>query len=166
MFKKLMVICFSCMLLILGACQSNEKQTAPVDEHLSASIQISVQPILDHMDDLNESKIQYVPEDGMLLNDQVITYEEGSTALDVLLKVTKDYRIAVDYEDGAQSSSGSSFVKGIGQIYNGDCLDTSGWMLKIDGKWAETGASEITIKNGQKMEWIFICDYDIDTKKY
>lgn len=154
------------MLLILGACQSKEETATPAGETPTADIQVSVKPILDHMDDLNESKVSYVPEDGMLLPEQVITFEEGSSALDVLLKVTKDYRIPVDYDKGAQSSTGSAFIKGIGQIYNGDCLDTSGWMLKIDDEWAERGADEITIKSGQKIEWIFICDYDTDTKKY
>lgn len=162
--KRLSFIILSCSLLLITGCQSSSQKENKSNDHVTVSIH--VKPIFDHEEELKDNKKEYVPDDGMVLTSEMVNFEEGDTIMNVLKKAAKQQNVVIDFEAGAQSSTGSSFIKGINQIYNGDCGAMSGWMYKVNGEWAEVPADQMKAEKQQNIEWVFICDYEIDIKKY
>ena len=62
----------------------------------------------------------------------------------------------------AEDSAYGKYVKGIAQIYSGDCGDMSGWMYTVNGEFAEVGCDAYSVQEGDEICWVFICDYLTD----
>ena len=51
---------------------------------------------------------------------------------------------------------------GIANIYEHDCGDNSGWIYMVNGSSPGYGCSNYKLKEGDKVEWIYSCDYGKD----
>ena len=150
--RALPVLLAVCMVLsLMVACKKQQPE-------INCSIEIDCGYIWNHEEDLLESKVEFVPQDGMILAETEVTVEQGDTAFDLLEEICDEQDIHLDAEDG----SWGKYVKGIGQIYGGDCGEMSGWMFKINGEYADVGSEVYELAEGDLISWVFICDYEID----
>ncbi len=92
----------------------------------------------------------HIPADGIVLDTVEVTLGEGSTAFDQLVEVCKSYKIHIDKEE---SAFGSAYVKGLANLYEFDFGDLSGWMYCVNGQYADVGAGEYKLKDGDAVEW-------------
>ena len=92
----------------------------------------------------------YIPADGTVLAPTEITLSAGSTAYDQLVEACKSHSIHLDKEE---SAFGSAYVKGLANIYEFDFGDLSGWMYCVNGKYADVGAGEYKLRDGDSVEW-------------
>ena len=92
----------------------------------------------------------YIPADGTVLAPTEITLSAGSTAYDQLVEACKSHGIHLDKEE---SVFGSAYVKGLANIYEFDFGDLSGWMYCVNGKYADVGAGEYKLRDGDSVEW-------------
>lgn len=92
----------------------------------------------------------YIPADGVVLKPTEITLSKGSSAYDQLVEACKSYTIHLDKEE---SAFGSAYVKGLANIYEFDFGDLSGWMYCVNGKYADVGAGEKKLRDGDIVEW-------------
>ena len=83
------------------------------------------------MDELKESKRGYVPSDGVILKKTTVSFCEGETVYDVLVRTCKaaGVQLEVSYSGGY----GSYYVEGIGHLYEFDCGRQSGWVYTVNG---------------------------------
>lgn len=152
--RILLVILAICMVLAgLVACRKEEGS----GEYVGKVI-ISCEKIWDHEANLAAEKKDYVPEDGLILAETEVRFDEGETAWDLLQSACEEQEIQLDAEDSAYGK----YVKGIGQIYSGDCGDMSGWMFQVNGVYAEESCDAYEMQEGDVITWMFICDYEAD----
>lgn len=141
---------------VLSGLVSCKKQEAKGE--YKATVSIDCSKIWAHEADLNADKADYVPKDGVVLGETEVFFDGEVTAYDLLQAVCQERKIQMDAEDSAYGK----YVKGIAQLYAGDCGDMSGWMYKVNGEFAEVGCDAYTVQEGDEICWVFICDYLTD----
>lgn len=123
-------------------------------------LSIECKTILGRMEDLTPGKESLVPSDGVILSRKAISFEEGESVFDVLLRATRTYGIHMEYE--YTPGFGSHYIEGIHNLYEFDCGAGSGWMYYVNGVKPNYGVSKYTVKNGDVIEFKYTCDLGFD----
>lgn len=121
----------------------------------TCTIQIRCDTILDNMGSLSQGKSKYVPKDGVLLASTSVSFDEGESVFDVLKRVCDENGIALEYS--YTPVYGSYYVEGIGNLYEFDCGDESGWMYKVNGWFPNYGCSVYTLADGDAIMFCYTC---------
>lgn len=126
----------------------------------SVSIEINCSSILDNYSELDENlrNEKYVPADGVILAPVTVYISEGDSVFDVLQRVTKEYKIQMEYEE----SPTSIYVEGINYLYEFSCGDLSGWMYSVNGDFAQVGCESYILQDGDVIKWLYTCDLGRD----
>lgn len=132
--------------------------TTPASEltcTLSVSCDTAVKSAL-----LETGKREIIPESGVIFNEQTVTFYEGESVFNVLLREMKKNKIHLEYSNTPIYNS--AYIEGIGNLYEFDCGELSGWMYRVNGSFPNYGSSRCYLKNGDKIEWIYTCDLGVD----
>lgn len=129
-------------------------------EEYHATLSIVCNTILDNMDRFDEAKLEVLPEDGVILTEKQVTFYEGESVFDVLLRETRDEKIHMEFV--STPIYNSNYIEGINNIYEFDCGELSGWMYKVNGWFPNYGCSRYVLQDGDKVEWIYTCDLGRD----
>lgn len=124
-------------------------------ETVTCTIAISCATILDNMDSLVDSKKDIIPSDGTILATTTVTVEEGQSVYDALRKACQQAGIPLD-ASGA-NAYGTTYVKGINNIYEFDCGSLSGWKYCVNGVYPNYGCSSYILKEGDRIVWNYTC---------
>lgn len=137
--------------------QTEPPQTQPPETEppLMCSISIRCDAILEHMDQLDPSKVGYVPSDGWILYADM-EFTQGETVFDVLQRACDDYGIPMEYS--YSPSYGSNYIEGINNIYEFDCGPQSGWKYQVDGWFPSYGCSGYTLSGGESITFCYTCE--------
>lgn len=92
-----------------------------------------------------------VPQDGIMLNQGNIPIQENDTVLDVLKRVTKDNNMLLIAKNGYVSNIGGLVEKA--KAFG----EESGWLYSVNGVVPSIGASQLKVKDGDKIEFKYIC---------
>lgn len=141
----------------------NSKPTSsqPPTEKNTCTISISCATILDNTDKLKISKKSLVPSDGWILKETAVTFKDGDTVFDVLKQTCTDRKIHLEFSIAPLYNS--VYIEGINNLYEFDCGSASGWMYRVNGAYNSYSSSEIKVKNGDKIQWLYTCDMGKDT---
>lgn len=90
-----------------------------------------------------------LPTDGIVAEVKDYPFYTGETVFDVLLKVLKENKIAINYTGGAKDA----YVKSISGISDGQFGTMSGWIYTINGEFASVGCSQYLLSDGDKIEF-------------
>lgn len=126
----------------------------------TCTLYIECSTILDHMDELDATKTDLVPADGVILAQETVTFYEGESVFDVLLRETQNHRIHMEYS--FTPGYNSSYIEGIGNLYEFDCGELSGWMFCVNGWYPNYGCSRYQVQAGDTIEWHYTCDLGRD----
>lgn len=140
---------------------SSNPQTPPVVEEPKISyvtISIDVKTLLSNMNQLKENKRPYVPSDGWLLYPVKVEMQEGDTVFSILERITRRNRIALEYQGASSNAFNTVYIQGIGQLYEFDCGNLSGWMYFVNGNYVNVGASAYKVNEGDVITWRYTCD--------
>lgn len=96
-------------------------------------------------------KTDKAPKNGIILDDTELSISNGETVFDMLVKISKQNKILLDYN----GDSDTIYVRGINGLYEFDCGELSGWMYKVNGKTPNVGCSAYTLKDGDVIEWVY-----------
>jgi len=134
----------------------------PVTEsnELTCSISVRCDTILNNMDFLTPEKVGIVPASGIILAQRTVPFNEGETVFDVLLREMQSNNIHMEYTSTPMYDS--VYIEGIANLYEFDCGELSGWMYRVNNWFPNYGCSRYTLKNGDKIEWIYTCDLGVD----
>lgn len=133
--------------------------TKPVEttkENLTCTITIRCDTILDNTDNLDPAKAPYVPDDGVILREVTVEFEEGETVFDVLNRVCREYDIPIEYSWTPMYDS--YYIEGINNLYEFDCGNESGWMYKVNGWFPNYGCSSYYLTGGETIVWCYTCN--------
>lgn len=140
------------------------ENTASQEEGIQCTISISCKVLLEHMEDLPDSKKKYVPEDGVILDTTTINVKEGSTVFDVLKNVTKSKKIHFEYAFTPMFKS--YYIEGIANLYEFDAGDLSGWMYSVNDEFQSCGSSSCEVRDGDEIRWMYTCNLGKDIGSY
>lgn len=139
-----------------------EPEQTKVDpsKEYTCTVKIVCHTVLNHMDDLREGKETIIPKDGIILQSTKVTFSKGQNAYDVLLKVTKERKI--HFESSNVPGYNSRYIEGIGNLYEKDCGELSGWMYQVNGWFPNYGCSRYEVKQGDTILWQYTCNLGDD----
>ena len=141
------------------------KDTLTGKETVKATLEISCKPLSDDVTKLKDkSKAEYIPENGVILEQTEYRMEKGDTAFDMLKEATTDEGIQAEYS--YTQAYDAYFIEGISNLYNGDAGGMNGWLYYVNGKSPEYGISGYELKDGDNILVIFSCDggEDVDVR--
>lgn len=134
-----------------------EPQDAAITEETHiCTLSVSCATIHDHMDWLDPEKTALVPEDGWLLLPMQVEFRAGESVFDVLLRTCKEQKLHMEFEDTPVYNS--AYIEGIGNLYEFDCGELSGWMYSVNGWFPNYGCSRYALQEGDVVEWVYTCD--------
>lgn len=130
------------------------------DTAYTCTVSISCAAILAHMDWLDGEKTELVPEDGWILPPAETTFYEGESVFHVLRRVCKQQKIHMEFQNTPIYNS--AYIEGIGNLYEFDCGEQSGWMYSVNGWFPNYGCSRYALQPGDRVEWVYTCELGAD----
>ncbi|RXZ83010.1 DUF4430 domain-containing protein [Paenibacillaceae bacterium] len=145
-----------------GKPQPVEWQDTKVDKKakMTATLFVTAATILDNMDQFNEDKLEVLPKDGIIYKKRTVTFYEGESVFDLLLREMKSNKIHMEFS--MTPIYNSNYVEGINNLYEFDCGELSGWMYKVNGWYPNYGSSRYSLQDGDVVEWVYTCDLGRD----
>lgn len=139
-----------------------EPQTAKPDKKAEyyCTLLIQCNTILDNPEKFDQSKMEVLPENGVIYEAQKVSFNEGESVFDVLLRETRENQIHMEFVETPLYNS--NYIEGINNIYEFDCGELSGWMYKVNGWFPNYGSSRYQLQDGDQIEWVFTCDLGND----
>ena len=139
---------------------TESEDTAAPEGTYYCTLSISCAALLDHMDQLGAGKAELVPEDGWILRPTEAVLYEGESVFNVLQRVCKQNKIHLDSTDIARG--GIAYIKGIGNLYESDCGELSGWTYQVNGQSPNYSCSLYALQDGDEICWSYTCDLGAD----
>ena len=127
---------------------------------LSCTLLIECSKILENIGDLDPDKLEVLPDDGVILAKCTVSFTEGESVYDVLVRETRARKIHM--EASYTPVYESAYIEGINNLYEFDCGEGSGWTYSVNGVFPNYGASGYKLKDGDAIEWHYTCDYGRD----
>lgn len=123
----------------------------------TCTLEIRCDTLLKNLDKLSSGKAELVPEDGILLEKTTVSFESGDSVFDVLRRCLREQNVHFEYVD-----YGSIYIEGIGNLYEFDCGEQSGWLYFVNGISPGLGCSGYTVANGDEIVFAYTCDMGAD----
>ena len=126
----------------------------------TCTISISCATILNNMDTCADDKKELVPKDGWILKPVTVSFTDGESVFDVLERTCKSNSIHLEFE--SDPVYGSAYIEGIGNLYEFDVGELSGWMYKVNDWFPNYGCSLCRLKDGDAVSWVYTCNLGSD----
>lgn len=122
----------------------------------SCTITIRCDTILSHWEELDPGKAEFVPEDGVILQEVTVRFSPGETVFDVLKRVCDADGIPLKYS--YSPSFGSYYVEELHHLCEFDCGSESGWVYLVNGVSPDCSCSAYVLSDGDKIAWCYSCE--------
>ncbi|HPF19756.1 MAG TPA: DUF4430 domain-containing protein [Syntrophomonas sp.] len=140
----------------LGAAAETKADRTPA----TCTLTVQCTTIFDHLDRFDDRKRQVLPPDGIIYPVTGIVFTPGESVLDVLQREMK--KAGIHLETTAVPIYNASYIEGIGNIYELDCGELSGWVYKVNGLVPNYGCSRYLLQDGDRVEVVYTCDLGRD----
>ncbi len=149
----------------VAAVKESSQVTATDDNHAGGSVptctlSVKCTTVLDNMDKLDKSKLQVLPPDGVIFPAAVVPFVQGESVFDVFQREMK--KAAIQFEFNDVPIYKSKYIEGIGNIYELDCGELSGWVYRVNGLVPGYGCSLYKLKDGDVVEIVYTCNLGRD----
>lgn len=129
-------------------------------KEITCTLSVRCDTILNNIGWLDSEKASIVPEDGVIFSEKTVTFYEGESVFNLLMREMKRNKIHMEFENTPIYNS--AYIEGIANLYEFDCGELSGWMYKVNGWFPNYGCSRYQSKAGDKVEWVYTCDLGVD----
>lgn len=150
--KKNLCLSLVLILCVLSLCSCDADKKAETAYEHRCTFLIECKSVLDNMESLNKEKAGIIPENGIILEETDVGFNENDTVYDVLIRILKENKIQFDADE-------SAYIKGISNLYSGDCGEYSGWLFYVNGESATVGADSLKLSENDEVHWKFTCDF-------
>ena len=116
--------------------------------------------LVENLGKLSDGKAALVPADGTLLERTVLTFEPGESVFDVFSRCLREQGIHFEYVDA--KAYGTAYIEGIGNLYEFDCGEQSGWLFFVNGISPGMGCSAYPVADGDEIVFAYTCDFGAD----
>ena len=130
------------------------------DKQYTCTLSVRCDTVLDNIEWLGKDKVELVPKDGVIYAEREVTFYEGESVFDLLLREMKQNKIHMEFVNTPIYNS--AYIEGINNLYEFDCGERSGWMYKVNGWFPNYGCSRYGLKEGDRVEWVYTCNLGDD----
>ena len=89
-----------------------------------------------------------------------VSWEQGDTVLDLLIRVTREHRIHMAYRGRGRTG----YVEGIDNLYEFDHGPASGWVYSVNGVFPDRSAGGWEADQGDEIIWWYTLDAGRDVE--
>ena len=132
------------------------QETEKGDAAYSCTISISCADVLDNIELCEPETAAVIPKDGWILRPVTVTFTEGESVFDVLQRVCRENKIHMEFNTAAGYNS--AYIEGIGNLYEFDAGELSGWLYSVNGWFPNYGSSRYQLKDGDTVRWVYSTD--------
>lgn len=100
-------------------------------------------------------KNSILPQDGVIFEGESLAFSEGESVFDVLFREMQAHGIPLAFSKSPMYQS--VYIEGIGNLYERDCGNQSGWLYKVNGVKPGYDCSNYLLKPGDRIEWVYTC---------
>ena len=148
-----------CLVLAVSLAACGGAAEVPAGDR-TCTLGICCETILDNLDELTEGKTDLVPADGILLEATEVSFSEGESVFDILLREMQSRKIHMSFTTSPIYES--AYIEAIGNLYEFDCGALSGWMYCVNGVYPDYGVSKYYPQEGDVIEFHYTCDLGRD----
>ena len=130
------------------------------DKKSCCTLLVSCDTILQNMTRLDSEKKEIIPSDGIIFPEKSVSFTEGESVFDILLREMKNNKIHLEFVKTPVYDS--VYIEGIANIYEFDCGELSGWMYSVNGVFPSYSSSVYFPKDGDRIKWLYSCDLGRD----
>lgn len=159
-FRKAFALLFAALLSVFACCAAPK----PAESGHTCTLFIECKTILDNIEDLDPDKLEVLPEDGVLLEKCTVSFNEGDSVYDMLVRETRSRGIHM--EASYTPAYESAYIEGIGNLYEFDCGEGSGWTYSVNGVFPNFGTSKYELHDGDEVELRYTCDFGRDVGSF
>jgi hypothetical protein len=87
----------------------------------------------------------------VMLRGSRVKITRGETVASVLKKVAKEKHVSLAYQGGG----GSTYIRGIGGLFEFDHGSGSGWLYSVNNKFPGYAAGKKKVKSGDNIQWLY-----------
>lgn len=132
------------------------QDTGKGDAAYSCTISISCADVIENIDICEPETAAVIPKDGWILRPVTVTFTEGESVFDVLQRVCRENNIHMEFNTAAGYNS--AYIEGIGNLYEFDAGELSGWLYSVNGWFPNYGCSRYQLKSGDTVCWVYSVD--------
>ena len=132
------------------------------ENYIYCTISISCTNVLKYMDKLTDATRKVIPESGIMLDTTTVKVKKDSTVFDVLQKAARDNGIHLEYN--YTPAYKTYYIEGIGNLYQFDAGNLSGWMYSVNDEFPGVGCSGCKVNDGDVIKWVYTCSYGKDVQ--
>lgn len=147
-----------------GKPQPQEPQNVTIDQGKAYTCIFSIECgkvlLPENIKKLKSAKFDIVPAGGVIFAERAVTFYEGESVFDILLRETKNNKIHMEFVNTPIYNS--AYIEGIANLYEFDCGELSGWIYSVNGWFPNYGSSRYQVQDGDVIEWHFTCDLGRD----
>ena len=133
-------------------------------ENMTCYLSVRCDTVLNNLQHLAKDKHSIIPKGGIIYENPSAVFYEGESVFNVLLRELKKNKIHFEYEKTPMYNS--VYIEGIGNLYEFDCGELSGWLYRVNGKTPSSGCSQYFLKDGDRVEFMYSCNLGIDIGGY
>ena len=136
------------------------------------TVRIECSTIYNNIGKLKSGKKNFLPTNGVILNNVKVELNGGESAFDVIKKACEENvctdnckyckASGVQIEYTYTPAFNNYYIEGIHQIYEKDCGTQSGWMYSVNGVFPDVGTSSYTVSPGDVIVFSFTCNMGED----
>ncbi|MBQ3573977.1 MAG: DUF4430 domain-containing protein [Clostridia bacterium] len=134
-----------------------DEPEADTAKDMVCTLYVNCKSVLQNYDMLKENKKSVIPKDGIIYAEKSVSFSEGESAFDILKREMRNSNIHLEFVYTPVYNS--VYIEGIGNLYEFDCGDTSGWSYKVNGVKPNYGCSQYIVKSGDNIEFYYSCDF-------
>ncbi len=139
--------------------QDTNEIDAPIREEnekkLTCILTVRCDAILENLDKLKKGKESVLPSNGVIYPEQSMIFTQGESVFDVLYRALRTSGIHFEFQQTPMYDS--VYIEGIGNLYEFDCGDYSGWLYQVNGEIPNHGCSQHQVKDGDSIVFYYHC---------
>lgn len=137
-----------------------EKASDSEEKKLLCTLSVRCHKAFENIEKIAPEKREIIPEKGIIFPETSLSFEEGETVFEVLKRTMRENSIHLDFNFTPATSS--YYIKGIGNLYEFDGGELSGWLYFVNGKIPSFGCSQYVLKENDKIEFLYTMDMGAD----
>ena len=102
----------------------------------------------------NSEKLELIPEDGIIYKTETAGFSAGESAFDILKRELTNNKIHFEFNQNPV------YLQGVGNIYERDFGDMSGWVYTVNGESPTVGCAEYFPENGDIILFEYITSWE------
>ena len=146
----------------IGGCAPNVDQSSTGS--FTVILSVRADTLLDNLHLLDREMHELVPEDGIIFAATTVNTFEGESAFNLLQREMRQAGIHMAFR--STPFYDSAYIMAIGNIFEFDAGELSGWMYLVNGEFPGVGVSQHLLSPGDVIEFVYTIDLGRDIDGY